>query len=415
MSDHLAIMGVSVTLRNLLLDRMVLADKIDVTISAPDAKPPTPKSRLNLFLYHVTENPYLKNQDIAGQGHPGSYGHPPLSLILRYLMTAFGTSDSDDLFAQQVLGDAMRVLHDFPIVTDALQKERAPVGDRVLDDTLSGAFEQVKVALQPASVDDLSKIWTALPEANLRPSVTYEVSVVQIESRRARATALPVLRRGVAVFPLQRPHIADVFREPPLIEKPAALATKAAIAEAGDTVRLVGFNLRSDAMRVLIGGAEATPVTPATSTQIDVTVPNTLPVGVHAVEVVHDWLLGDPPLPHRGPRSNVVPFLLIPTVTAVSPDPSLGIAAGEGVTVFVDPPLRATQKAELVIGDFVITATPLPPGTASSTQISFVMPSDAAAIPAGDYLMRLRVEGAESRMTVDDTTGEFNGPTFKVS
>src|SRR5712692_5477671 len=200
MSDFRAIAGVSSTLRTLLRDRM--EDAVDVTIAPPDVTVSGVSGRcLNLYLYQVTENGYLKNQEIPGHGHPGAYGHPPLSLDLHYLLTAHGSSETAmdaDLEAQQILGDAMRVLHDLPIVADALKITRpavGTVGDPILDPSLLSEFEQVKITLQPATLEDFSKLWTALPQANFRRAVAYQVSVVQIESQRLRRMAMPVKTR----------------------------------------------------------------------------------------------------------------------------------------------------------------------------------------------------------------------------
>ena len=55
--------------------------------------------------------------------------------------------------------------------------------------------ENVRITPQPLTLDEMSKIWTGF-QAGYRLSLSYEVSVVLIESRRARNAALPVLRRG---------------------------------------------------------------------------------------------------------------------------------------------------------------------------------------------------------------------------
>src|SRR5215213_3143624 len=118
MSSFRSIGGVSASLRNLLRDRM--EDLGDVSIAPPDVTVTgMTAKRLNLYLYQVTENGYMKNQEIQGHGHSGTYGHPPLSLDLHYLLTAYGgdeTVGDSDLKAQEILGDAMRVLHDLPLV-----------------------------------------------------------------------------------------------------------------------------------------------------------------------------------------------------------------------------------------------------------------------------------------------------------
>src|SRR5215471_17074875 len=106
MSSFAAMAGVSSKLRNLLRDRM--EQPVDVTIAPPDVTVGSISGRrVNLYLYLVTENGSLKNQEIPGRGHPADYGRPPLSLDLRYLMTTFGSSDTGvdaDLEAQQILG-----------------------------------------------------------------------------------------------------------------------------------------------------------------------------------------------------------------------------------------------------------------------------------------------------------------------
>ena len=94
-------------------------------------------ARVNLFLYRVTENGYLQNQEIPGRGG-SDYGHPPLSLNLHYLLTAYGSdlipgatpATTDEKLAQFLLGSAMRVLHDVPIVTEALTTVRARAARR---------------------------------------------------------------------------------------------------------------------------------------------------------------------------------------------------------------------------------------------------------------------------------------------
>src|SRR5262249_17798050 len=133
MSNFLAIGGGSATLQALLRDRMglpagIARTDLQGTVSTPqsedDAQAGEP-TRGNLFLYRATENGALKNQMIPGQGHPSEYGHPPLSLVLHYLLTAYGTTVDvnqvvNETLAHFLLGSAMRVLHDCPVITDSL-------------------------------------------------------------------------------------------------------------------------------------------------------------------------------------------------------------------------------------------------------------------------------------------------------
>src|SRR6476620_1592011 len=100
MSDFSAIGGVSTTLQTLLMDRMELPKgmaSVPVTIGPPpftarDNELHDENARVNLFLYRVTQNGFLQNQEIPGRGAGNGYGHPPLSLDLHYLVTAYGNA-----------------------------------------------------------------------------------------------------------------------------------------------------------------------------------------------------------------------------------------------------------------------------------------------------------------------------------
>lgn len=400
MSGFEAIAGVSTTLRNLLVDQMVTG--ADITIAPPDVTVTGINGeRANLYLFHVSENGYLKNQEIPGEGHPGTYGHPPLSLDLNYLVTAYGASADGpdaDLQAQQVLGDVMRVFHDNPVV-----------GDTLLDPSLVGEFERIRITLQPTSMDDLSKLWTAMPETAFRRSVTYAVSVIQIESRSRRTTPRPVRRRGVYAFPLQSPHIDEVFRDPPFEN------VRSPIVEVGDTLVIAGRNLAGLATRVRVGGQDVAIAAPQ-ARRIEIAVPVTITAGTHTLQVIHDLPLeaqaGQPPVLHRGFASNVVPVLVLPTFTAINPGAA---GAGDLVTVTVDPPVAATQSRTLLLDDREIAGEPVPIASPPSANLDFRLPTGLAALAAGSYLVRVRVDGAESRLTVNLVTGAYDGPTFTVT
>jgi hypothetical protein len=410
-ADFLAIAGVSRTLRSLLRDRMQ-QPPVDVTIAPPDASVSGMTGRrVNLYLFHVSENGCLKNQEIPGQGHPADYGRPPLSLDLHFLLTAYGANDTNvdaDLQAQQILGDAMRVLHEFPIVTDALHENDNQAGPLILDGSLVGEYERIKIVLRPSSVDEFSKIWAALPQSSFRRSVAYLVSVVQIESTRPRRSALPVRRREVYAFPLQSPRINEIVRDPPFDE------LRSAVAEVGDTIVIRGDNLAGGSTRVRIGPVDV-PTPAAQPRHIALTLPSAVAAGAHPVQVINDLLLrgepGQPLVPHRGFRSNIVPLLVVPRFVGVAPP-----AASEGdlVTVTVAPPAGAQQEKTLLLGDFSLRGEPVPVNDPPSATVQFRLPAGVARIPTATYLARIRIDGAESRLTIDPTTTRYDGPTFTV-
>jgi len=415
LSTYKAIAGVSSTLKTLLRDRMT-ETPLDITIAPPDVVVDSISGRrINLYLYHMSENPYLKNLEIPGEGYPGAYGNPPLSLDLRYIFTAFGTKETGpdaDLEAQQILGDAMRVLHDISIITPDLVEEKKPLPKpRILDPSLLGEFEQVKITFQPAGLDEISKIWTALPNVNFRRSVLYEVSVVQVQSRKSRNIALPVkFNRGYAL-PLRSPLIEQIFRQPPLIDNQPVAAV-----EQGETLRLIGTNFRSPITAVSIDGLSAT-ISSISATQIDVVVPvGSLKIGLHTLQIQQDIMLNEvdaqPPVQRTAFHSNLAGFMLLPHIAPVTP-PSA--SAGGVVTVSVQPAVMPTQEKLLLLGDNVVVADPVPFDSAPSTSITFTLPIAPDAVAPGSYFLRVRIDGAESRLTFNTTTQQYTGPMYTVT
>jgi hypothetical protein len=385
MSDYRAIQGVSSSIKNLLekfmfLNRLEVApdDRVTINIGLPDQD--SDGKRLNLFLYHVRECQYLKNQDLPGASSPGEYGHPPLALDLHYLMTAYAESDEgDQIEAHQILGDAMRAMHDHSYL----------LGD-ILDPALQGSVERAKVTLEPLTVEDVTKVWVALNKP-YRLSVGYKVTVVQLQSRLQRGapgliSETPGGGPRIVVAPIQRPRIDEalVIRQGDPTNR-----ERVAYARIGDRLALKGQNLSGD-LRILMNDVDVTAsVLSKTASRMELTIPNDAGIqpGPIPVRVAADILLGDPPVPHRGISSNVSAFVIIPrvaslTVTPGNP-PTLDI---EGTRLF-----QENKECMTLIGDRVISSSAYT--TRQTDQIALEVP---AGLPAGTYPVRVRVNGAES-------------------
>jgi hypothetical protein len=115
---------VSESLKNLLEAEMSPATK--VTLLSP-VETSSHQKRVNLFLYRVVPNAHLYNRDFQPKpGMPDVLLHPPLALNLFYLLTPFAQRDPEtgDANAHAVMGEAMRVLHEHPIVPSRRSKRR---------------------------------------------------------------------------------------------------------------------------------------------------------------------------------------------------------------------------------------------------------------------------------------------------
>lgn len=200
MSVSTAIGRVSESLRSLLLGHLV-DPQANVTILPPDTTSSFNR-RINLFLYKVQQNAFLRNQD--WQVNPANTGQllpPPLSLNLYYLMTAYTPDDATlgNASAHELLGDAMRIFYEFAIVPDAFL-----AGD------LGQAREQIRITHNGLDMEELSQVWSTFNQP-FRLSVLYEVSVVQLDPRPAVPRPMPARVRQVGVpgvgAPYQPPRV----------------------------------------------------------------------------------------------------------------------------------------------------------------------------------------------------------------
>jgi hypothetical protein len=171
MSDSLAISAVTVALRQ-RLQRALDADLpgTRVTTRPPDkARDNQAGNQLNLFLFHVSPNASLRNAAASAPG-PAGPRPSPLALNLLYLISAYGRDDDEsEPFSQRLLGEAMRVLHEQPIL-DLPGLGQSPAGNP----------ERVRVALQPLALEELTKLWTMF-QTPYRISAVYEATAVVID------------------------------------------------------------------------------------------------------------------------------------------------------------------------------------------------------------------------------------------
>ncbi len=379
MADFTAIAGVSRTLKKLLIERMEVDDPFSVTLAPPDVQVEGVSGRrVNLYLYQVLENGYLKNQDIPGRGHPGSYGHPPLSLDLYYLLTAYGSSETaedGDEQAQLVLGAAMRVLHDNAVITEGT----------ILDPRLQGEFEKIKITLQPLGLEDFSKVWTALPNASFRRSVAYQVSVVQIESQAERRFPRLVgepkeAGPRVLVALIRSPQITEIRivrqGDPDRRERPFPYI------RVGDTLILLGRNFAGENSRVTLGSMDIAAT--IEDRRVELIVPDApkLQPGPQTVRVTLDVLMDGKR--RGGFASNVAVVMLVPRIDdVVRTDGTLTIT---GSRVF-----HETLESLALIGERVIPSDEYI--SKSPTEIKLDLPGGMAP---GQHPVRVRVNGAES-------------------
>jgi len=154
MSSALAIAAVSASLKDLLNNGLIDHDLSSIGSFTVTAQPPdristgqTEANQLNLFLYRVTPNQGWRNVGTPSRDARGvRISNPPLALDLHYLLTAYGAVD---LNAEVLIGYAMQILHETPVLTRQ-QLRTALAAPAPVDGTLlSGPFGRCRRSIWP--------------------------------------------------------------------------------------------------------------------------------------------------------------------------------------------------------------------------------------------------------------------------
>lgn len=200
MAGSSAIADVGQTLVGVLRERMEdLVARNEIALASPDSVESGDDIRLTLYLYSLSESPHLKNER-TDSGSVDRSGHP-LALDLHYLLTAHPAHSGADETARtaeqhSVLGRAMQVLQ-----TDSILRGSDLKGS--LDNT-----DELHVTIEQYSTDAIANIWTTFQEQPFRPSVSYIVTPVIIESTRKEEFE-GVVRKTVESYSWGQEHQTD--------------------------------------------------------------------------------------------------------------------------------------------------------------------------------------------------------------
>jgi hypothetical protein len=384
MSNPMAIAAVTATLRRLLAAAVTmesdLNDAIITALPLDKAREATATTnQLNLFLYLVTPNAAWRNQDMPGRARPGEAAGPVLALNLFYLLSAYGRdNDAEKPFSHLLLGQAMSILNDHPLLG------QAEIAAALAESDLGDQIERLRITFQPLSIDEITKVWTGVTQYQL--SVAYEVAVVLIDSQRAVRAAPPVLARGPGGRGFG--STADPLAAYPSL---SSLSPTRPI-RLGETIRVVGAGLTGDSVTARLSPLrfgqpiDATAVMDAAG-GFSVTVPADarLPAGP-CMLTLRVSLAGSIR------ETNELPLLLAPRITSAMP---LNVVVGAGnpsISLTIQPAVLPGQRAALILGDREIAAQP---------GVGGVLRFALGGVTPGTYLARVRVDGVDSLAMLD--------------
>ena len=431
MSNHLAIATVTASLAQVLQGEVEKdVPGSTVTTTRPDAaNAAAGGTRVNVYLYQVTPNAAWRNSDLPTRSENGRLMQKPrAALDLHYLLTFYGNEAQHE--PQRMLGSAVRALHSAPVLTR--EQIRRTIINPALQflalSNLAEDIELVKFTPTSLSLEELSKLWAVFFQTQYTLSITYQGTVVLIETDDTPSSSLPVLDRNVYTVPFRAPVVQEIKLDASVPGPITALSD----------IVINGRALRGDITQINFGSSKLPPPVPTSiaDTELKVTLPVDLRAGVQGLQVEHQFLMGTPPTPHRGFESNVAAFVLAPIITQPGPptfvqtsvDPATHLISGT-ITVNFTPKVTKKQRVRLLLNEFqapstrapfgYVFAAPKENGIAQNDEETDSVEFTVQNLAAGDYLVRVQVEGAESPLERDTnnasvTFNQFIAPRVTI-
>jgi hypothetical protein len=397
MSNFLAIATVTAALQQVLMkpvDKAVSGAKVG--FSRPDTDNST-TALVNIFLYQITPNVAYRNADLPMRRSDGSLAQRPTAAYdLHYIFTFHG--DDTKLEPQRLLGAVTTSLHAQPLLSADNINDAASAFGFLAASRLDSQIERVRFTPTGLSLEEFSKLWSVFFQVEYSLSAVYQASLVLMEADETPAPALPVRERNLYVVPFESPHIDRVASQD---GKPITSTS---------TILIQGTHLRSPDSFIVIEGQELPPTT-SSDTELSLALTAALHAGVKSLQVIQKLDMGTPAVAHPGFDSEVRSFALCPTISSAT---AVAVASGTDVTVNLVPNIGEHQRVVLLLNSIA----PAPPTAHQSEVVSIVDASSIVInildVPTGTYLIRVRVEDAESQLTLNALTLVFDGPTVSM-
>ncbi len=407
MSNHLAIATVTATLQRILQSAIqVDLPGARVTTVRPDASGNnTPEVGVNVYLYQASPNSAWRNFDSRTRRPKGDLiKQAQVGLDLYYLMTFYG--NEVELEPQRLLGSTVRTIVDYPILTPEIIRETVdnPTFSFLAGSTLPEQLERVTIVPSMINKEELSQLWSAFFQSPYALSFACQGSAVFIEGNKTSSRPLPVRRIEFYTNPTQA-MVSQVVSE--------AGANQPIVASSSLVIR--GKQLQGERSQIMpqirIGECKLRPQkVDDKEILLDLSLLPTeevhwLRAGVQSLQVLHLIPRRTRLDPERFIGSNVVPFVLCPTIVEVEveelEDNGDGFYSAE-VSVEVDLTVGVGQRVLLFLNERSLSNPAAYIFTAHSrNEDANVVVFPICDVKPGDYLVRVQVDGAESPLYVD--------------
>src|SRR5215510_14847716 len=149
---------------------------------------------ISLYLYRITPAGEIRNYP-PRVSPDGRRFRPLLPINLHYILSSWGR---EALKQQRLLGQAMRILEDTPVIPAGILNQGGPE-----DDTFR-PNETVDLIMQPISIYDKGAVWD-VAKPNVQISIGYVARMIGLESQVELVDAEHVQTRGLRTGKVLQP------------------------------------------------------------------------------------------------------------------------------------------------------------------------------------------------------------------
>jgi hypothetical protein len=184
LADDLAIAAITEALKQRLQAALNQADALgaEVKTERPDKLTDTASPFVNLYLYQVLINPYLRNEELTPRTAPGPGGHELIQtwrtpLLLHYLLSFYG--DEKSLAPQRLLAVCTATLHRYAVIPAAevaAAAKQFPDAGGPLQQT-----EDVMLGMMNMGLEESYRLWSSF-KASYALSTLYEARTAIVSS-----------------------------------------------------------------------------------------------------------------------------------------------------------------------------------------------------------------------------------------
>jgi len=425
MSNYLAIATVTTALQQII---QVEVSRDVPGIQVTTTRPGNPASSIagpsiNIFLYQATPNPAWRNADLrTGRPKGELIKHAQAGLDLHYLFTFYG--DEKTLEPQHLMGSTIRTLVDCPLLTQSMiENSLVNAKTPILEESdLADQVQKIRFIPSTMTTDELTRIWSILFQTPYALSFPYQATAVLIQGERSGKLALPV-RTTEASIMLARPVIENI-EHCPLNDDKRMINT--ITLDSQIIIQGWDFAGKGDA-KVQIGRARMTPssiendAVSLSFAALSSEERDQLRAGVSGIQLLRISGTAGDGAAEVTVESNAFPFELCPQV----------IHGGEIRLEILESDSVSQKISGIVIVPLDVVIAPrqrvflLLNSTSNRTSDSYIFRAERHRrlareihfpiqnIQAGEYLLRVQVDGAASPLEVDDRNS-YVGPILLI-